>query len=62
MIRNVFLDLAYESPFIAVEKIIKDLGYDLDLFTQKQIDCIVQKIKKQAVKTQFEFFTAQVLL
>jgi len=30
-------------------KIIKDFGYDLDLFTQKQIDGIVQKIKKQAL-------------
>ena len=26
LIGNVFLDLAYESPFIAAEKIIKDLG------------------------------------
>lgn len=34
---------------IAPRKIIKDLGYDLYLFTQKQIDCIVQKIKKQAL-------------
>ena len=34
---------------IAPRKIIKDLGYDLDLFTQKQIDCIVQKIKNQAL-------------
>ena len=34
---------------ISPRKIIKDFGYDLDLFTQKQIDGIVQKIKKQAL-------------
>ncbi len=30
-------------------KIMKDLGYDLDLFGQKQIDSIVQRIKLQAL-------------
>lgn len=34
---------------ISPRKIIKDFGYDLNLFTQKQIDAIVQKIKKQAL-------------
>lgn len=34
---------------ISPRKIIKDFGYDLELFTQKQIDGIVQKIKKQAL-------------
>ena len=34
---------------MAPRKIMKELGYDLELFTQKQIDCIVQKIKNQAL-------------
>lgn len=34
---------------ISPRKIIKDFGYDLDLFSQKQIDSIVQRIKKQAL-------------
>ncbi|MCQ2088534.1 MAG: hypothetical protein MJZ37_10825 [Bacilli bacterium] len=34
---------------VSPRKIIKDFGYDLSLFTQKQIDGIVQKIRKQAL-------------
>ena len=34
---------------IAPRKIIEELGYDLKLFHQKQIDSIVQRIKKQAL-------------
>ena len=30
------------------EKILEDLGYDLEMFLQKQIDSIVQRIKSQA--------------
>ena len=38
---------AYQAG-IAPRKILKDLGYDLAIFGQKQIDSIVQRIKKQA--------------
>lgn len=33
----------------APKKIIADLGYDIGLFRQKQIDSIVQRIKSQAL-------------
>ena len=33
----------------APRKVIKDLGYDVDKLGQKQIDSIVQRIKKQAL-------------
>ena len=33
----------------APRKILTDLGYDLSYFEQKQIDSIVQRIKKQAL-------------
>ena len=33
----------------APRKILTDLGYNLDYFEQKQIDSIVQRIKKQAL-------------
>lgn len=33
----------------APRKIITDLGYDISLFQQKQIDSLVQRIKKQAL-------------
>lgn len=36
--------LAGEAP----RKLLKDFGYDLALFKQKQIDSIVQSIKRQA--------------
>lgn len=32
----------------APRKILEDLGYDLEIFGQKQIDSIVQSIKRQA--------------
>lgn len=32
----------------APRKLLEDMGYDLEIFSQKQIDSIVQKIKKQA--------------
>ena len=38
---------AYEAG-MAPRKIIEDLGYDLKIFGQKQIDSMVQSIKKQA--------------
>lgn len=38
---------AYQAG-IAPRKIFKDLGYDLEMFGQKQIDSIVQSIKRQA--------------
>lgn len=38
---------AYQAG-MAPRKIFEDLGYDLDMFGQKQIDSIVQSIKKQA--------------
>lgn len=34
---------------IAPRKILEELGYDLKMFQQKQIDSIVQRIKKQAL-------------
>ena len=34
---------------IAPRKIMSDLGYDLGMFTQKQIDNYVQRIKKEAL-------------
>ena len=33
----------------APRKILSDMGYDLNLFGQKQIDSIVQRVKKQAL-------------
>ena len=33
----------------APRKIMQDLGYDLSMFTQKQIDNYVQRIKKEAL-------------
>ena len=33
---------------MAPRKIFEDLGYDLEIFGQKQIDSIVQSIKRQA--------------
>ena len=33
----------------APRKILSDLGYDLEYFGQKQIDSIVQRIKKEAL-------------
>ena len=33
----------------APRKILSDFGYDLDVFEQKQIDSLVQRIKKQAL-------------
>lgn len=38
---------AYQAG-MAPRKIFEDLGYDLDMFGQKQIDSIVQSIKRQA--------------
>ena len=38
---------AYEAG-MAPRKILEDLGYDLEMFGQKQIDSIVQRIKRQA--------------
>lgn len=39
--------IAYQAG-MAPRKILEDFGYDLDIFAQKQIDSIVQHIKKQA--------------
>ena len=38
---------AYQAG-VAPRKILEDLGYDLELFGQKQIDSMVQSIKHQA--------------
>ena len=38
----------YQAGF-APRKIMSDLGYDLEMFTQKQIDNYVQRIKKEAL-------------
>ena len=38
---------AYQAGY-APRKILQDLGYDLEMFGQKQIDSIVQGIKRQA--------------
>ncbi len=38
---------AYQAG-MAPRKILEDLGYDLEMFGQKQIDSIVQSIKRQA--------------
>ena len=38
---------AYQGG-MAPRKILEDLGYDLDMLGQKQIDSIVQRIKSQA--------------
>lgn len=32
----------------APRKLLEDMGYDLEMFSQKQIDSLVQRIKKQA--------------
>lgn len=33
---------------VAPRKLLADMGYDLEIFGQKQIDSLVQRIKKQA--------------
>lgn len=38
---------AYQAG-MAPRKILEDLGYDLEMFGQKQIDSIVQRMKRQA--------------
>lgn len=38
---------AYQAG-MAPRKIMEDLGYDLEMFSQKQIDSMVQSIKRQA--------------
>lgn len=38
---------AYQAG-LAPRKILSDLGYDLEIFSQKQIDSLVQRIKRQA--------------
>lgn len=38
---------AYEAG-MAPRKILEDLGYDLEMFGQKQIDSMVQSMKRQA--------------
>lgn len=38
---------AYQAG-MAPRKILKDLGYELEMFGQKQIDSMVQSIKRQA--------------
>lgn len=38
---------AYQAG-MAPRKILGDLGYDLEMFGQKQIDSVVQRIKQQA--------------
>lgn len=38
---------AYQAG-VAPRKILEDLGYDLEMFGQKQIDSMVQRIKSQA--------------
>lgn len=39
--------MAYQAG-VAPRKIMEDLGYNLEMFGQKQIDSIVQRIKRQA--------------
>lgn len=39
--------MAYQAG-VAPRKIMEDLGYGLEMFGQKQIDSIVQRIKRQA--------------
>ena len=39
--------IAYQAG-MAPRKILGDLGYDVELFSQKQIDSMVQRIKSQA--------------
>lgn len=41
---------AYQAG-MAPRKILSDLGYDLEIFGQKQIDSIVQSIKHQAMSS-----------
>jgi len=38
---------AYQAG-VAPRKILEDLGYDLEMFGQKQIDSMVQRMKRQA--------------
>lgn len=42
---------AYQAG-MAPRKILEDLGYELDIFSQKQIDSMVQHIKEQAQSAQ----------
>jgi hypothetical protein len=53
---KIYLTAAFKEAFWiqyqaggAPKKIIKDLGYDVNLFRQKQIDSLTQRIKKQAL-------------
>ena len=52
---KLYFTIAFKEAFwtayqagMAPRKILEDLGYDLELFGQKQIDSIVQRIKYQA--------------
>ena len=40
--------ISYQAGY-APRKVMQDLGYDLSMFTQKQIDNYVQRIKREAL-------------
>lgn len=53
---KIFFTAAFKETFwiryqagVAPRKIMSDLGYDLGMFTQKQIDNYVQRIKREAL-------------
>ena len=46
---KLYFTIEFKKAFwMAPRKILEDLGYDLEMFGQKQIDSIVQRIKHQA--------------
>lgn len=58
--KRIFFTVEFKKVFwtkyqagVSPRAIFKELDYNLDYFGQKQIDSIVQNIKKQAIKGEF---------
>lgn len=57
---RIFFTIEFKKVFwtkyqagMSPRQILKELNYNLDYFRQKQIDSIVQRIKKEALKGEF---------
>lgn len=58
--KRIFFTVEFKKTFwikyqagIGPREIFKELGYNLEYFGQKQIDSIVQRIKKEAISGEF---------
>ena len=58
--QRIFFTIEFKKVFwikyqagMAPRKILEELGYNLECFKQKQIDSLVQRIKKQALNGEF---------